>query len=796
MYRFVKILVSSIVALATASAWADGAVVTTTEIEREVEARLGRVEQFEFIRQEAAKRGLRVYLFGGTAAGFAHYVKWDLQREKGDARFQKERFDYDYTNIYRSTQDLDVVVDGDPASMKEQLAALQSLVRARYPHVQGGKSQWEFRPLRQQIGVAGQPGYKEAILGSADFMNQHTDSNSTGLIELTKPLAGESRVRDVRDWNSHPSQFLKDVTAGTIRYYFSPTHETTSRFKAGDNPALFSAVRFLTKAFQFGLAMTKEDLARVESIIESFDVKTDLESPRAQVWLVKNGKKLVQHAIDVEYAIEWIGLLGLDRKLAVLDDARVPESLAWWMTKEPLKTSLVGKGEGRTAGELKLTVVAHETKSMTAFESIIRAHTGVPNVLISRSRVSGETAMHGDGFYTRMGLEGGQGTGQTIRFTVDPRAREGADFFFAGADFVVFKNRAALRVVPESLSLTPVQYFEMLGTGRAIDHSELGNMERLKARTKTKAGALTASDIAKIDQIVASAVARKVIQEELYSSWLELPSSKANVTLKKDLALSGLVNDRMDLLARELVSVDFQFNELVKIAFGPAISHEMSVEFRMKALAKADTLAEVVALMKPLREIPGVVDEKGNFAPMNAEGLSRKQMKSLERRAFSREELEFVRQASPKLWSLGPDQATLANLIFQVEVKAQWEHVGVMLAESTPDAKAAQLLMNQIHKMVLQNRDAERFKKAWAAVLLRANVKGWLKTSPGLMSSANSLMIGRGQAEILIDISRRESFDKARAKVASTPIWPTDAAYVATFEKTANKLKCTALFSR
>ena len=28
--------------------------------------------------------GVKVYLFGGTASAFAHYVRWDLEREAGD----------------------------------------------------------------------------------------------------------------------------------------------------------------------------------------------------------------------------------------------------------------------------------------------------------------------------------------------------------------------------------------------------------------------------------------------------------------------------------------------------------------------------------------------------------------------------------------------------------------------------------------------------------------------------------------------------------------------------------------
>lgn len=39
----------------------------------EIAARRVRVPEFQFIREEALRRGLRVWLFGGTAAGYSHY---------------------------------------------------------------------------------------------------------------------------------------------------------------------------------------------------------------------------------------------------------------------------------------------------------------------------------------------------------------------------------------------------------------------------------------------------------------------------------------------------------------------------------------------------------------------------------------------------------------------------------------------------------------------------------------------------------------------------------------------------
>lgn len=92
--------------------------------------------------------------------------------------------------------------------------------------------------------------------------------------------------------------------------------------------------------------------------------------------------------------------------------------MAWWLNKEPLRTSTLGTRIGKTASELGIKIVAHETNNFLAYESITRAHTGRPNVLISRSGMPGEVAVHESGFYNRIGVVGARGTALTIRFDV------------------------------------------------------------------------------------------------------------------------------------------------------------------------------------------------------------------------------------------------------------------------------------------------------------------------------------------------------------------------------------------
>ncbi|MFL5813891.1 MAG: hypothetical protein ACJ763_09970 [Bdellovibrionia bacterium] len=502
---------------------------TINELSTQIASRLTRVEEFKFIRTEAEKLGVRAYLFGGTAAAYAHYVKWDMQRELGDKRYQPDRFDYDYTNIFRSTQDLDIVIDGNA----EQAQTLQNALQQKYPHLQGKKTAWEVRLLNQDMGD------KLAILNNPDFMNQHTDSNSTGMIEISKPKPAEPVVRDVRDWNSSEPYFLKDVHDGTLHYYFSPLHKKTKFAKEGRNPPIISVIRYLTKAFQYDLKLRPEDLAQIQKIIDDFYPHLNKDNSYVNYWIEKNGKKLVQNAVNIEHARDTLAELGLSKKLIDFSgDPTKQDSLAWWLSKEPLRTKPIGQGSGKTAKELGLDVVAHETNSDQAVESITRAHTGDPNVFISRNYAAGEAAVYGDGFYTMAGKQGARGTGLTIRFHLDPNARESTDFklvnhdlvkdFPEGYTYVIVQNKAALKVIPESLNMDPVQYFRLRAEGKlAIDADDGALAKRLERKIRTKLHALPAEQQSELAQTLKHYIdsSEPMKLTTLVQEWPELISS-------------------------------------------------------------------------------------------------------------------------------------------------------------------------------------------------------------------------------------------------------------------------------
>ena len=99
-------------------------------------------------------------MFGGTAAAWGHYVRWDMRRELGIEELQPHRFDYDYTNVFRANQDFDIVIDGTV----EQAEAFEAAVQKQFNYFSGTRPTWEVRLLNESRLD------KDAIMGE-DFQN-------------------------------------------------------------------------------------------------------------------------------------------------------------------------------------------------------------------------------------------------------------------------------------------------------------------------------------------------------------------------------------------------------------------------------------------------------------------------------------------------------------------------------------------------------------------------------------------------------------------------------------------------
>lgn len=605
--------------------------VTSSELAEEAKIKRDQVPEFQFVRREAEKLGIRAWLFGGTASSYLYYVKTDLKRRKGDSRYRPQRFKYDFTDIFRSTQDLDIVVDADLPTIR----LLEEIIRKEYPQFLGEKgAKWELRPLREEVGVPGQPGYKEALLKSFDFRNQHTDSNSVGLIELT--TSAEPVVRDLRNWEKPLSQFLVDSAEDRITFLWSAKHKQTSRYKAGQNPEIFSVIRALTKSFQHEAGFDAESLARMKKIIKEWDPKS-LSDRQEHHRLQEIGKKLFIHAIDVERAWDQTEALGLRKKLLAVP-GKGEQDLSWWMNKEPLRSFPIGQGRGKTAADLGISIVAHETSDLLAYESITRDQTGRPNVFKSRHGEQGEAAMYGDGFYVAEGDIGARGTGINIKFVLNPKAREGTDFLYIPKKrYLVILNKNALQIIPESLDLSPTEYFKLLYQGKLIQSRNIALLEKFKRSMALKLVQLSPKERQELFKIVQNAIksfnaedmtdflaskhpeykkprrrmrqhipipiemdlkeARLTGRAQLVSDWMQLPISKEFPQVIQSL----LTTNQDRFLATHVLSLpDWASPELFRLLAGRNRAVKEAVEFGLSSKPIASD-PEIIRLIMNLR---------------------------------------------------------------------------------------------------------------------------------------------------------------------------------------------------
>ncbi|MEK7357956.1 MAG: hypothetical protein AAB250_16015, partial [Bdellovibrionota bacterium] len=203
------------------------------------------------------------------------------------------------------------------------------------------------------------------------------------------------------------------------------------------------------------------------------------------------------------------------------DSKAVEGSLAWLMSKEPLRTRPVGTGSGRTAAEiarakgLEKLIVAHETKTFLAYESITRSRAGIPNFFVSRPEVKGEVAAHGWGVYAALGTLGARGTQITVRMEILPGAREGTDFLFVEhLGFFVIRNRAAARVLPEAIRLSTFGYLRTIAMGAEF-RGDLALIESFRRKLVHNPEPLSANERIEIKKLLVNIERPGALIEEL-----------------------------------------------------------------------------------------------------------------------------------------------------------------------------------------------------------------------------------------------------------------------------------------
>lgn len=533
--------------------------------QKELEDRVHRIAEFEEIRKWAKNRGVRVWLGGGSATGIASYVREEL--EMGAAG--KGRFPYTYFDIYRSTQDADIVIDGGGAVADE----LEVFLKENLGYLQGSKRLWEVRLLREARGSG--VGKKDPIIGSSDFRNQNTDSYSTALVEITDPPRSESRVRDAFDWdNSKNSPFLVDLLEGKVTFYRNPQHAGTWRARQGWNPEIISVVRAYTKAAQYDGEIRAESLVEMEKIISDFNPNANM-TPEASRYLLSNANKLFQHSRDVEATWNWLEKTGLRKKIITFANRHGDTALATLMNREPLRSFPLGKAPlitdigvantGKTARELNLgdEMVAHETSTFLAYENITMSRTGKPNLFVSRNNAANEAAVYGDGAYTAIGRRGARGTGLTIRFRIHPDAVCGRDFFVAGS-YVIFRNANALTTIPEDkMQMSLQEFMQLLDEGR-FSGDDLGVMKKLELKMLGEVHELSDAELDAVFAEVRASLRngfKRGVEPASFAYFLRLAG--ADPRLKRELARDVISNTDLTLRQRFDTLNKYGFSDLL-----------------------------------------------------------------------------------------------------------------------------------------------------------------------------------------------------------------------------------------
>ena len=415
------------------------------EFEKMLETNLPRVEEFRFIKQWAEKKGIQAYLFGGAATAFGVYSRWEKEHQAGQQKFSAERFDFKVSNIFHFNQDVDILIEADV----EMALELQKELDTHFPYQKttGGKtiSVWEVRCFRHAIG------YKPAVIGNPDFQNQNTDSNSTGLIELTDPKEGRSRIQDLRGFREGEGRFFQDLMEGRISYYNTSLHENTSRSTAA-NPVTISALRFIIKLFEYDLKTDDQSIKNALKVLQRTDYQQVHSVRGSRRWVEKNGAKLLDNAVNIEQAWFLLQRTGLLERLAIFGPESDPTSMAWLLKHKPLVSYPLAApaADHKTSASLNIKTAYLKLDSFKEFERLRMGHLSAPNLLSDKARV-------------KLTLNPQPKPGEVwVGFHIHPYSVLDKDFQMLDANGIRVRNRASLSIIPETLRLPRERLVELI----------------------------------------------------------------------------------------------------------------------------------------------------------------------------------------------------------------------------------------------------------------------------------------------------------------------------------------------
>lgn len=404
-------------------------------------------KEFVRLKELLEERGVRGWIMGGSAFAYAHFIReFEELRDSGLKSFVFERDEegfFSLRQMLRTTQDIDIVIDAG----EEERQNIEAILNAEFPYFlpsfEGGKPSWEIRLLRSESQ------HKVALIDNPEFLNIHNDSGSIGLIELSDPPDGETVVRDIYEWDTKSDRgpFLTDVFNRELTYFYNPKHHLTKRAMSMKNPAIFSVIRYLTKAFQMGFVIPDSTLTKMKKIITRFNGLNSLHPSYGIDRIRRLAIKMLITGKSLEKAWEISKNLSLLDKLWDVDrNITSKESLKYFLSRKPLKSFPVGLGEGRTAKELEIEELTWLVKNPWEFECLLHAGNGEANLLSKKYKIHKKKPIFGvkllkDDFEEGM---------LPIKMKLNPNSRQGSDFYLS-EEGVIVVNKAALSVPQDSL---------------------------------------------------------------------------------------------------------------------------------------------------------------------------------------------------------------------------------------------------------------------------------------------------------------------------------------------------------
>ncbi|MCH2533365.1 MAG: hypothetical protein MK008_02870 [Bdellovibrionales bacterium] len=247
-------------------------------------------------------RSMPIYIYGGAAHQIVSAVHEYLERKKGNKRATGLPKSFS-RHLLSHISDVDIAVD----ATHEIRNNLVEELKEHFPEVVEGKTRWETVSLHYEND--------RGIFENKNINQQNTDAISSGMIrvlplnkKLSKkyPSLYDVRTKNTPDGKSYLDAFLKE----TNYYFHSENHSETALAKAGKNPEIVSAVKYIANLARYELKGDVQSDDLVKKIITDYlnsVTEADLDRNSLHYILQRMNKILTKSLIEStkpSYAID------------------------------------------------------------------------------------------------------------------------------------------------------------------------------------------------------------------------------------------------------------------------------------------------------------------------------------------------------------------------------------------------------------------------------------------------------------------------------------------------------------